>query len=318
MKLPRRIKDLLLAKQAFIDAQRSTMEASVIKLQSKLFNNILSELIPELDIKDGLIQDTAKNYRLISVLDKTYKSFQVSSGSVIASQIITTTAKIAKLSNNYFEVVLSGDLPARFDKIIEGTNKLINLKIGLEGGKMTRGGFLQSFFDSNTIGTDLKQMTSKAVTSNMDMKEYVKLLQDKITGVDKTAGAMERQFQGYGYDLYQQYDRVYSNQLAKEFEFTYFVYQGGLIEDSRDFCVCHNNKVWSREEAETWRTWTPSQGVYPDGYEVKAKDIYAVPSYLTVAGYVPMDDFGGPRCRHSPGFLADELAFKMRPDLKKE
>ena len=64
--------------------------------------------------------------------------------------------------------------------VVAKTDKLINLKLGLDGGKLARGGFLESFFNSNTIGTDLKQMTSKAITSNMGMKEYTKMLRELI------------------------------------------------------------------------------------------------------------------------------------------
>jgi hypothetical protein len=316
MKLPKRISEILKQKQSFIDAQRSKLESSVVKLQSKLFDDIITSLVPELDIKDGLIQDNAKNYRLLSVLDKTYKDFQVVSNQVVFTQVVNATSKIAELSGSYFQIMLSGDLPARFENIVSKADKLINLKIGLDGGKLTRGGFLQSFFDSNTIGTELKQMTSKAVTSNMNMKDYVSLLREKITGSTDSNGLYERQFQRYAYDLYQQYDAAYNMMLGNEFGFTYFIYQGGLIGDSRDFCAAHNNKVWSIDEAQDWANWTPAIGEYPVGYEVKAKDLNTVPSYLGYAGYDPLIDRGGFNCRHALGWINDDLAFKMRPELK--
>jgi hypothetical protein len=303
MKLPRRIADILKQKQSFIDEQRAKMESSVVKLQSQLFNDIVSKLIPELDVKDGLIQDNAKNYRLISVLDKTYKDFQTASSQVMFGQIVAGTTKIADLSKNYFNSLMTGNLPERFDQVIEKTNKLINLKLGLDGGKLQRGGFLQSFFDSNTIGTDLKQMTSKAVTSNTDLKDYVQMLQDKISGTPEYTGGLERQFQRYGYDLYQQYDAAYNMTLGNEFGFTYFIYQGGLVKDSRAFCVEHNNKVYSVEEAQTWGEWIdPKTG--------------EVPSYLGYPGYDPLIDRGGYNCRHSLGWIDESIAIGMRPDLK--
>ena len=316
MKLPKRIADILKRKQAFIDRQRVLMESSVVKLQSQLLGNIISELVPDLDIKNGMIVDNAKNYRLLSVLDKTYKDFQVASSKIILSQIVKTTSEIALLSEDYFVTVLSGNLPLRFDKIIEGANKLIDLKIGLTGDKVFKGGWLDSFFNSNTVGMELKEMTSKAVTSNMNMKDFIKLLKVKITGDINYKGSLEKQFDAFGYDLYQQYDAAYNLMLGNELGFKYFIYQGGLIVDSRDFCAAHNNKVWSKKEMEDWATWTPSQGEYPEGYEIKAKDIYAVPSYLGYLGYDPGLNRGGYRCRHALGWLSDDIALKMRPELK--
>jgi hypothetical protein len=303
MKLPKRIAELLRRKQEFIDAQRDRLENTVIRQQSVLFNDMLNEVLPQLDVKDGVIQETAKNYRLISSLDKAYKNFQLASNQIFLNQIVLNTAKISSLNETYFKVVLGSDITERFVSVIEKTNKLMNLRLGLDGGKLVRGGFLQSFFDSNTIGTELKQMTSKAITSNMNMKDYTTMLKDKITGTDEYTGGLERQFQRYAYDLYQQYDRTYSKTLGDEFGFTYFVYQGGLVKDSREFCVEHNNKVYSVEEAQEWSTWrSPTTG--------------ETPSYLGYPGYDPMTDFGGYNCRHFPGWISEELAKEMRPGLK--
>lgn len=316
MKLPKRIADILKRKQEFIDLQRTKLENTIVRLQSRLLSDVIAEMIPELDIVDGIIQDNAKNYKIISYLDKIYKDFNQGAILNVGGQIINTTGRIASLSENYFSIVLAGNLPKRFEKIIEKTNKLVNLRIGLDGGKFVRGGFLESFFNSNTIGLELKEITSKAVTSGMRMRDLVRLLREKIGGINDRAGMMERQYQRYVYDLYQQYDAAYNMMLGNEFGFTYFIYQGGLVKDSRDFCVSHNNKVWSKDESEGWATWTPAQGEYPDGYEVKAKDIYAVPSYLGYPGYDPLIDRGGYNCGHSLGWIPDDMAFDMRPDLR--
>jgi hypothetical protein len=88
-----------------------------------------------------------------------------------------------------------------------------------------------------------------------------------------------------------------------------------VIKDSRDFCVCHNDKVFSVDEAQEWKTWTPSKGKYPEGYTIQQKDINAVPSYLSYPGYDPLVDAGGYNCRHIMGFISDSLAEKLRPDL---
>jgi hypothetical protein len=115
--------------------------------------------------------------------------------------------------------------------------------------------------------------------------------------------------------LYQLYDAAYNSTLAQEFDMNYFIYQGGLIKDSRDFCAAHNNKVFSREEAADWVNWVPSMGDYPAGYEIKQKDT-SHPSYMDYPGYTPLVDRGGYNCRHMLGWISDELAFDLRPDLK--
>lgn len=314
MKLPKRIESVLNKKQAFIDAQRDKMGNTVIRQQSQLLSDLITELIPELDVKDGMIVDNAKNYRLISLLDKTYKNFNLMASQVMLNQIVPATIKIAELSNKTFEIA-SPELPKLFDNIITKSKKLIDLKIGLEGDKVFKGGWLDAYFNSGNLGAELKQITSQAVTSQMNMKDYVKILKEKIVGTTDKTGALERQFNMYAYDLYQQYDAAYNLTVGNKLGFNYFIYQGGLIADSRDFCAAHDGKVWSREEAQTWKDWTPAQGEYPAGYEVKAKDLYSVPSYFQ-PGYDPLINRGGYHCRHSLGWIPDEIAVQMRPDLK--
>ena len=235
MRLPRRLNDLLIRKQEFIDFNRDKLGNTVIKLQSTLFGDVIDEMISEMDIKDGLIVDNAKNYRLISTLDKTYKNFQKLSTRILAGQVMIASGGIAEMNDEYFKLLFSGDMPKRFDKIITKTNKLMTLRIGLDGGKLVRGGFLQSFFDSNTIGTDLKNMTSKAIASGVSKREYIKSLREMITGTTDRNGGLERQFQRYAYDLYQHYDAAYNLVLGNKLGLKYFVYQGGLVRDSRDF-----------------------------------------------------------------------------------
>lgn len=303
MKLPKRLSELLKRKQAFIDSQRVKLESTIVRLQSQLLSDILTELIPELDVKDGNILETTKNYRLLSVLDKTYKSFQATSTATILNQVIPATARIGVLSGNYYKAVISSDLMVRFESIIARTDKLINLRLGLDGGKLVRGGFLKSLFESNTIGTELKNMTAKAITSGVGMKDFTKQLREVVTGVDKKIGGLERQFQRFTYDVYQQFDRAYNLTIGNEFGFKYFIYQGGLIEDTREFCVLNNGKVFSIEEAKEWGEWvSPTTG--------------EVPSYLNYPGYSPLVDFGGYNCRHFAGWIDDELAKQMRPDLE--
>ena len=315
MKLPKRISQILKRKQDFIDRQNTLMNNAAIKAQSKLLSDIVAALIPQLDVKDGIIQETANNYRLMQVLDKTYKTASIVYNQTLLTQIVTTTTKLSALSNGYFEVMMTGNIPARFESIVAKTEKLMNAYIGIEGETLKKGGFLESYFSQNVLNTELKQLTAKAVTTNMDIREYTKILRDKITGTDEYKGGLEKQINQYVGDLYQTYDMAYNKTIGNELGLTYFIYQGGLIDDSRDFCAAHNNKVWSIEEAQEWPTWTPADGEYPAGYEIKAKDMNAVPSYMGYPGYDPLINLGGYRCRHMLGWITDDIAFKMRPDL---
>ena len=244
MNVPKRIKELLDRKQSLIEANTDKLNSSIVRLQSKLMDGILDSVILELDVVDGVIQDTAKNYRLIASLDKVFNTFAVEQAKVLLPQLTSSMAAITDLSNKYFMSVVSADVLKRFDKVVEGAKLITDLRFGLSGGKFVRGGILESLF-KEFGGTEVKNIMSKAVSGNMDKKEFIKQMRGFVTGTDEKAGISERKWKQFAYDVYQQHDAAYNKKLADEFELRYFIYQGGLIRDSRDFCVAHNNKVWS-------------------------------------------------------------------------
>lgn len=316
MKLPKRINEALNKRQDYIDSARDKLERTVVKRQSAFLNEVITDVLSRLDVdKSGNILDTKHNYRILSSVERVFTSFNAITTNIVSEQFILTSFGLVDLGKNYFAVALSRNLPQRFDAAVEATSVKMNLRIGLDGGKIVRGGFLDSFLKDNTISTQVKNYISKSITGQIDNKEFIRGLTKLING-DEGPGLMEKQYQRFAYDLYQQYDAAYNSSLAEEFGMNYFVYQGGLIGDSRDFCVAHNAKVWSREESAEWDTWKPYMGEYPEGYEIKTKNIYDIPSYLGYPGYQPLIDRGGYNCRHSLSWISDDLAFELRPELK--
>lgn len=312
MKLPRRIAEALNRKEVLLNDARGRIEKVILNFQSDLYEDVLTEIIQDLQTSDGAIIDNADNYRVVMRVESLYRAFTVRMASVLLNEVNSTTTEIIDVTNRYFTSAMN-DLPARFDRVIESTKTLIDLKIGLRQGKMIRGGMISQIL--NIPPQELQSLMSKAVASQMEMKDFITAVRNQLKGNEAKAGVYDRQLKRFAYDTYQQYDAAYNKKLAEEFEMRYFVYQGGLVEDSRDFCAAHNNKVWSVEEAQEWPNWTPSKGEYPAGYEVKAKDLYAVPSYIDYPGYDPLTDRGGYNCRHIIGFITDGLAMKLRPGL---
>jgi hypothetical protein len=143
MKPPKRISEILRRKELFLDEVRSKLENTALKLQTRLFEESISEIIPKLEVKDGLLLDNANNFRLISELEKVYETFNTTVAETILPQINKGTEAITKLGTDYFGLVLT-TLPARFDTILESTKTLTDLRLGLRMGKMIRGGVLMN------------------------------------------------------------------------------------------------------------------------------------------------------------------------------
>jgi hypothetical protein len=316
MRLPKRIDEIVKEKELLLDKLRTKFEKTTIGLQMRLFESAVADIITRLDIKNGEILETSNNYRLITELDKLYNSFNILTAATVLPQIIKGTEAISALNNGLFKVTI--EVPDRFEKIIESTKKITDLRLGLRGGKMVRGGFLMSMLKSDP--TEFKQFMSKAITSQMPVKEFIGAIKTMIVGSEEKIGSLQKQFQRFAYDVYSQYDAAYNRSMAEDLGLKYFAYQNNIIEDSRDFCVAHYNKVWTVEEAQDWSNWTPAKGIaegqFPSGYVIKAKRLNEVPSYMSFVGYDPLIDIGGYNCRHILAYISEGLARKWRPDIK--
>jgi hypothetical protein len=316
MNLPRRIDDILKRKEQYLLNKEKSLNSVIGKMQVQLLNKVASEIIPKLDIENGVIKSTLKNYQLLQSLDKMYKDFGEVQRLAFVSEIGKATNGIASLNKSFFSISMGLELPELFEKIVKDTSTKIGMRLGLAGGDIVSGGFLETLIKNDSLLLELKQYLAQAVTGQVSTKNFITGMNNIITGGGVDAGGIEKQFKRYAHDVYMQYDSAYSTTLADNVGMNYFIYQGGLIDDSRDFCVAHNNKVWSKEEAAGWLNWTPSMGEYPAGYVVKSKKPNEVPSYLDYPGYSPLIDRGGYNCRHYIGWIMDELAYKLRPELK--
>jgi hypothetical protein len=313
MKLPRRLSEVIKKKEKFLDDMRTKLEKTTIRLQGDLFERIIEDIIPRLDVKDGKLLETANNYRLITELNRVYDTFNFKVAETILPQVTKGINGIVSLNKGYFALAMA-ELPKRFDEVIRATKVLTDLRVGLRMDKMIRGGMMMNMIKGDP--QELQHLLANAVVGQGDMRDFIKIIKENIVGTDAKPGSLDRQFKRFTYDTFMQYDRAYNKKLIDEFGFKYFVYEGNLIKDSRDFCVCHIDKVYSVEEAQEWSKWVPADCEYPEAHPMKSKRPNEVPSYLGFLGYDPIIDLGGYNCRHLAAFIPDDLAKKLRPDIQ--
>ncbi|MDD5433993.1 MAG: hypothetical protein PH343_01055, partial [Nitrospira sp.] len=101
MKLPKRLAEILKKRTASLDELRDGLEKATIRLQSRLFEQIVEDIILELQLKDGVILDNSHNYRLISKLEKVYETFNIKIIETLLPQVNKGITEIVKVTNNY-------------------------------------------------------------------------------------------------------------------------------------------------------------------------------------------------------------------------
>ena len=247
--------------------------AELLKIEKALYLAILNHYIDQFDIQDNKIVFTSQN--------------------ILVVQRITQIQKLQKKIQGLVTTILKG-----IDSIIDDNENDFRFDVrAIEVSKAVRAKIRKHATATVGQNTDLElvyadiKKTSIALMSKyggVSLRELRKALEEKI--VDKKI--LNRYWSRWTHDIYQQYQRVGANEVRKELGLTNAIYEGGTIEDTRDWCEKHNGKALSEEEIEDWVN-----------HEWKGKN---------EIGYDPIVDCGGYNCRHRWRWISDELAENLR------
>lgn len=308
MTLVERIRKILIAKEAIIDRYYGLLGDWTKGMEKRLVSAV-DDALSSLDVVNGVIQNTQVNMERIAVIERALKEVNEELYPRLAHLIENGTYALNLENEAYFRAIYSGSR-VRLDVALVRAGELLRSKIGItETGRLIRNGWMASVVEDTTILRGIKDILLKSVIAGTSMRDVRRTLTDFIIGNEERAGIFARYMKQTVYDVFQQHDSAYSATVADELGFNYFLYSGGLIETSRDFCMEHDGHVYHRDDAKEWSEWTPSKAIHIT--EFKQKDIYAVPSYLGYSGYEPLIDRGGYNCRHFLSWIADDVAERL-------
>lgn len=141
----------------------------------------------------------------------------------------------------------------------------------------------------NTILSDepyvkFREIMTDAVTRGVKIKELNRLIDD-YTGA-------QHHLRTIAIDSFAEFDRKAHIEGGVKLGLKYFIYSGGRIDTTREFCSRNNGKVFSLQDTEQWKLgeW---DGKYPKGSD-----------------YIPLQHMGGARCRHFPTMISERQAIR--------
>lgn len=288
-------------KKKFIKKVTDDLDNTFQDLSKELLKAVINEFVDNLDRKGDEIKNTPKNLQLIASIDKLYSAFMSGSGLTIAETIIKGTDRLSKFNVDYFSDY--AESKSKYQASVKKVKQVIADRLGVgEKTQLKKGGYLDSLLQDVTVRNSIKKLSTREVIKGTGFKGFKKGLEKYIIGDKEKLGAFRQHYRNYAYDIFVQVDREESSLMATELDLQYFIYQGGLIDTSRPFCVKRDGKVFSTEEAEDWVNDPWIQENLKKG---------------TIATYNPVVDCGLYGCRHSIRYISREVAETIRPDLKK-
>ena len=242
--------------------------------------------------ENGKILNNSFNRNLITSVDKLFSDFGKKNNVEVLASMVAGVNSILDFNNDYYSF---GAKPAELlplkKKVIEQTRGWL----GIDGGTTTENGYLSTLIKSEIVKNQIKDFALKSVTGQQGWADAKRNLQTLIDGdKDGSLGALQKYHRNFAYDLFSQVDRATAKTYADDLKFEFAIYEGGLIETSREFCKKHNGNVYHKSEI---MEFDPKVAKQPN--------------------YNPFTDLGGYGCRHTLNWIPNSLAFIMRPDAKK-
>jgi hypothetical protein len=279
----------------YISDKEKLLSGNVNQLQKELFAKFMSDFVGKLETKQGIIIQSPKNLRLLYDIDKIFLQFNNQFQKSVLKDFGSDLLKLVDFNNDYYST--QGINKKILNNVTDKT-RWVAESIGIDSkGNIKTGSYLDSLSKNDAVKTEIKNYTLNSINSKTDLNTFISGMKDQIVGNKDIPGRLQKYYKQYAFDTFSQTERAISNFYADNLNLNFFIYTGGVISDTRPFCRSRNGNVYSRKEAEKWNKIKPWTG---------AK--------------LPLNffsDMGGYNCRHQLRWISDELAYSLRPELKK-
>lgn len=216
------------------------------------------------------------------------------------TELLATVTKLAgdvlgigASNGDYFKQLAPG--PKDFLAVQAQAVPLLLNRFGLgPAGELKPGGFFAAFMGDTTLASSVKQLAWKSKAAGVGLEQFKRDVNALVDGEPGRAGLVQRHFNTFAYDTYQQADAQTQDFYAVKLQLPAALYLGGEIAGTREFCHERQGNVYTREEIAGWANLEFS-GKTPD--------------------YNPFTDRGGYRCRHHLHYITARMAASRRTDL---
>lgn len=215
---------------------------TAIEIQEALFAKLLTTLKGlELDSDGYIIQSTANRKVLASAEEVVNDYLPGNKFTKSVSETLGAIPKIDALNNSYFSSISEGFKENRnFIKSLQNqTISSIETNLLQDGLKVQ-------------VKNPIVDILNRNVNSGGQFKGFLDELRTFVIGNEKVEGRVLSYSRGYLKDALIQYSRTYQQAMTADLKLEFYLYSGGLIDTSRQFCQERAGKYFHHKEIESW------------------------------------------------------------------
>ena len=286
------VKEMMKKRNKLIGSLLSSMQKQVSENQKKTFERLLEKFVDKLQTdEDGKVVNNDHNRELLNRIDEVFKDYQKAEAKQTISLLLNSVASIMNFNQGYFQAL---DGNARTLKIMPKVKSFMKTWIGISGDTVEPNGFIEKLVSNDSAKIALKNTAMKIVIGQEGLESAKKEIKLLVEGNPDTLGAFEKHQRTFANDLYSEIDRATAKVISQDLGFVFAVYEGGLVERSREFCIEHAGKIYHVDEIKAFK---PKKGIPPN--------------------YNPFTSLGGFNCRHHLNYISTPLARAMGKDVDK-
>ena len=286
------VKEMMKKRNKLIGSLLSSMQKQVAENQKKTLERLLEKFVDKLQTdEDGKVINNDHNRELLNRIDEVFRDYQKAEAKQTISLLLNSVASIMNFNQGYFQAL---DGNARTLKIMPKVKSFMKSWLGISGDAVEPNGFIEKLVSNDSAKIALKNTAMKIVIGQEGLESAKKEIKLLVEGNPDTLGAFEKHQRTFANDLYSQIDRATAKTIATDLGFVFAIYEGSLIETSREFCIEHAGKIYHVDEIKAFK---PKKGIPPN--------------------YNPFTSLGGYNCLHHLNFISNALAKAMGKDVEK-
>jgi len=262
----------------WIEATYKELEDKIKSQEDEFINILFSDYLSNFYVDDQIIKNTSGNYIKANELNN---QFNEAYNAFIAPFLVWYGKKLlegGKYAVDYFNSI---GVKATIDDV-----KYLSNRLGLDGNKIIKGSFLWNLGQLGEIRQRMQDLVLNAIASSQKLNVLVRNIKPLFKSTTKKRSALAKYYLKYAYDPVMQTLNSTSYKLARQYGYTKFIYKGGIIEKSRDFCIERDGNEYTLEQGKEW-----------NNLDWKGK-IQDIDFFIQLGGY---------SCRHYLQFIKEEL-----------
>ena len=229
----------------YLEDSQEELDKYVEMLEKDFFNEYFYEFLSDFrSDEDGIIDLTEHNY---SVVNSIGTVFDDARDSLFDAFLIWFGYKIitgAKMNVSYFRSI---GVNTRWSEV-----DFIERQIGLYKGKIVKGSYLHNLGYMGEVRQQIQQYIINSMSQGARLNRMLRDIKPLITSTKNQRSLFSKYYMKYAYNAISHAINSVGKWIADKNGLDKFLYDGGIIKDSREFCRQRAGQIYTRDEGNEW------------------------------------------------------------------